>query len=151
MALPFRIGAVKKKATLTQTSMFGAKKSASKKSAPKAKAKPAAKPASTGKKKAVLTQTKMKFTTGLSSEAGRVLATKTAGYRSSGSNAKAPTPAQRKAGKILAVCKHYGRKKCESPSEVTNILSKSKSTWKPVGAPNKRFTVKKIAGVRRRK
>jgi hypothetical protein len=149
MALPFRIGAVKKKATLTQTSMSTAKKAAAKKSAPKAKSKPATAPS--GKKKAVLTQTKMKFSTGLSSEAGRVLATKTAGYRSSGSSAKAPTPAQRKAGKILAVCKHYGRKKCESPSEVTNILSKSKSTWKPVGAPNKRFTVKKIAGVRRKK
>jgi len=131
MALPFRIGAVKKKATLTQTSMSTAKKAAAKKSAPKAKSKPATAPS--GKKKAVLTQTKMKFSTGLSSEAGRVLATKTAGYRSSGSSAKAPTPAQRKAGKILAVCKHYGRKKCESPSEVTNILSKSKSTWKPVG------------------
>jgi hypothetical protein len=129
MALPFRIGATKK-AKLTQGTMaFGgsAKKSTGKKKA-------AAKPAATKRKKATLTQGQMKFSTGLSTEAGRVLATKKSGYRST-RNPSTPTPAQRKAGKILAVCRHHGKRTCESPSGVVNVLSKSKSTWKPVGAP----------------
>jgi len=136
MALPFRIGATKK-AKLTQGAMsFGgsAKKSTGKK---KTASKPAAKAAASGRKKATLTQGKMKFSTGLSTEAGRVLATKTAGYRST-ANPKTPTPAQRKAGKILAVCRHHGKRTCESPSAVVNVLAKSKSTWKLVGARNTR-------------
>jgi hypothetical protein len=136
MALPFRIGATKK-AKLTQGTMtFGgsAKKSTGKK---KAAAQPAAKPVASKRKKATLTQGQMKFSTGLSTEAGRVLATKKSGYRST-SNPSTPSPAQRKAGKILAVCRHHGKRTCESPSAVVNVLAKSKSTWKPVGARNTR-------------
>lgn len=142
MALNFRIGATKKKAPVSQATLVkvdpksGRTKSITKKAATK-KSSPTSK-----KPKAPITQKNL-FRGGMASEAGRVLATKTAGYRSSGSKAKAPSADQRKAGKILAVCKHYGRKKCNDPSSVVSILSKSKSTWKPVGAPSKRFTARK--------
>lgn len=147
MALNFRIGATKKKAPVSQATLVkvdsksGRTKSITKKAATKKAATKKVTP-TTKKPKAPITQKNL-FRGGMASEAGRVLATKTAGYRSSGSNAKAPTSEQRKAGKILAVCKHYGRKKCNDPSSVVSILSKSKSTWKPVGAPTKRFTARK--------
>lgn len=142
MALPFTIGATKKKAKITQGSLTkvtinpatGRTKSTTTKKKAASKPKPA-------KRKATITQgTLMKG--GLASYAGKVLATKTQGYRSSGAKAKAPTTDQRKAGKILAVCKHYGRRTCNSASGVVKALANSKSTWKPVGARGKRFTIR---------
>jgi len=143
MAIPFTIGATKKKATISQGSLLSSpKKAATKKAASKSAPKKAAakKPASK-KPKAVITQGKL-FKGGMASYAGRVLAKKTQGYRSAGSAAKAPTADQRKAGKILAVCKHYGSRTCNSPQGVVKALANSKSTWKPVGARGKRVTIR---------